>query len=160
MRNIYILWVSLTLLLFSGCSFKNYNNSEPNLITIKTETLKFSDIGYFHSDKNSVQVELYSSGIAVGKFEINKIVCTNEGCLSKSAFNEDYLSEYYPDNLLKNVLRKKPIFEGKNLVKKPEGFLQEIKNEEVDISYRVTKKSVRFKDSKNSILIKFKKMKP
>jgi len=161
MKNIYTLWVSFVILgLFSGCSFKNYASSEANLITIKTANLKFSDIGYFRSDDESVQVELYSSGVAVEKFEINHIVCTKEGCLSKNAFNEDYLNENYPDDLLKNVLRKKPIYDAKNITKNEDGFKQTIVTDKVSICYKVEGDSVRFKDSKNRILIKYKKMKP
>ena len=160
-KNIFILWANLALLFaLSGCSFKEYNNSQAKLITIKTPTLKFSDIGYFRSDETSVQVELYTSGIAVQKFEIERYVCTNDGCLSKNAFNEDYLSGYYPDELLKNVLLKKPIYSGRNLEKNDNGYSQHIVDEDVNITYKVLKDSMRFQDSKNHILIKFKKMKP
>ena len=161
MKNMYSLGLAIFLLFsISGCSFKNYARSQPNIITIKTPTMKFSDIAYFHQDKDSVKIELYEAGIAVKTIEINRFVCSNEGCISKNAFNEDYLSGSYPDDLLKHILRKEPIYDAKNLIKTNDGFTQKIVTNRLNISYMVKKDSMRFKDSINNILIKFKKMKP
>ena len=47
-----------------------------------------------------------------------------------------------------------PIYDGKNLKKMYDGFGQKIKDEDVNIDYEVTRQSIRFKDSKNGILLK------
>lgn len=147
------------VLLFSACSFKSYQTSESYLITLKTPQIKFSDIGYLRKDKASVQIELYASGVSVNKFEINHYVCSNDGCLSKNAFNDDYLSEYYPDELLKNVLMAKPIFNAQNLIRTAGGFEQRIEDENLYIIYKITANDIYFKDKKNGILIKLKQLK-
>jgi len=150
------IWVSLFLLL-SGCSVKQYAKSETIIVTLKTKPLKFSDQAYLRHDNESVELELFSAGVAVEKFNIENKICVNAGCISKEGFNEKYLSRYYEEDILKEVLLGKAIFKGKNLVKKDDGFEQRIqKFGKYDIIYKVKQKSVYFKDRWNHLLIKIK----
>jgi hypothetical protein len=55
---------------------------------------------------------------------------------------------------LENVILGHAIYDGKNLRKLYDGYVQNIQDEDVDISYEVTSKSIRFKDAKNGILVK------
>jgi hypothetical protein len=152
----FILWVSL-LLFFGGCSLKQYETSEPKLIVLKTKKLKFSDTGYIRSAGDAVEVELFSAGQAAGRIVINHLVCVDDkGCLSKSAFNAEYLNGNYPDETMQYVLLGKPIFSRRSLQRNTEGFEQRIENSEVDIVYRVDARQIYFKDRKNKILIKIK----
>jgi len=80
----------------------------------------------------------------------------DNGCMSKRNFNEDYLTSAYPDDLLQNILLSKEIFGGQNRVQTLDGFEQSIENNEVNISYKVTTKSMEFKDRKNKIIFKIK----
>lgn len=79
--------------------------------------------------------------------------------MSKSSFNEEYLSGAYPSDILQNILLGKAIYDGKNLEKTQNGFVQEIKSDEVDISYSVTPAITSFKDRKNNIIFKIKEPK-
>jgi len=115
-------------------------------------------MGYVRSNEKVVALELFSAGHPVGKFEIENLVCVDgEGCLSKSSFNETYLSKYYPDTLMENVLRGAPIYGGINLVESVHGFEQHIFDEDVAIKYRVSARQIYFKDRVNGVLIKIKK---
>jgi len=159
MKKYFTLWVSLfSLLVLSGCGAKPFVHDDVATIIMKTPKIKFADTGYVRSNEDVVSLELFSAGVAVGRFEIETLVCVDgEGCMRKSSFNEEYLSEHYPDTLMENVLRSKPIYEGITLLQSNHGFEQRIVNKHVDIKYKVTERQIYFKDRQNSVLIKIKK---
>ena len=144
------------ILFFSACSVKNYEITQSKLISIKSPKIKFSDLGFIRNSGDSVEMELFMTGKSIEKITINYLICSHEGCMSKSGFNADYLSKYYPDDILQNIILAKEIYDGKNLVKNTNGFEQYIKNENVNIKYIVDSKSIYFKDKTNKILIKIK----
>ncbi len=150
----YIL-IAFTLL-FSACSTKNYEITQSKIIIIKSPKLKFADLGYIRNSDKSIELELFSAGKAVEKITINHLICTSKGCMSRSSFNEEYLNLSYPSDILPNILLSRAIYNGKNRVQTLDGFEQRIKDEEVDIIYRVTPKSTFFKDKKNRIIFKIK----
>ncbi|HHB94853.1 MAG TPA: hypothetical protein ENK88_06885 [Campylobacterales bacterium] len=79
-------------------------------------------------------------------------------CMEKKDFNAKMLSANYPDTLLENIFKSKPIFNEKNLEKNSNGFIQKIiKDGEYDINYSVDNNKTKFKDKKNNILIKVKR---
>jgi hypothetical protein len=147
------------ILVFSACSTKNYEHTQTKIVIIKSPKIKFSDLGYLRNSDDSVELELFMAGKAMQKIAINHLICVNEGCMSKSAFNKEYMSEYYPDDTIQSILLAKPIYEGKNLEKTSKGFVQKISDENVDILYRVTQKQIFFKDRKNRIIFKIKETK-
>ncbi|SFV52421.1 Putative lipoprotein [hydrothermal vent metagenome] len=127
------------------------------VVLIKSPKIKFHDIGYIIKDGEDVTLQLYSAGTAVESFEINHFICTRDGCMRKSSFNAEYLNSAYDDDLLKDLLMRRPIFDGKNLQKLQDGFEQKIKSKEYDILYKVTVDTLYFKDKKNHILFKLKR---
>ncbi len=143
-------------LLFSGCSLKNYKHEESKIIIIKTPKLKFSDLGYIRHSGDDVELELFMAGVSVQEIAINHFVCVKEGCMFKSNFNKEYLNANYPDDLLQNILLSRQIYDGKNRVQSRMGFQQKIRNENVNIIYKVSKKETFFKDKKNRIIFKIK----
>ncbi len=150
-----------TFVLFSifigGCSIKNYNHTSTKLLTLKTKKLKFSDIAYLRHSEDAIELDLFVAGKMVSRFHINHLICVeNEGCLSKGSFNEEYLTRYYPDDTLQNILLGREIYQGKNKQRLDDGFMQLINTQDVAIKYKVTSKSIYFKDKKNHILIKIK----
>ena len=159
MKKYFTLWVSLVPLLFlSGCGAKPFVHENAATIIMKTPKIKFADTGYVRSNEDVVSLELFSAGLAVGRFEIENLICVDgEGCMRKSSFNEEYLSEHYPDTLMENILRSKPIYNGTNLLQSDHGFEQQIMDKYVDIHYKVTERQIYFKDRTNSVLIKIKK---
>jgi len=151
--------IILAILLFGGCSIKHYEHSQSKIIIMKTKALKFADLGYIRNSGNAVELELFVAGKTVFKASINHLVCTNEGCMSKAAFNEEYLHVTYPDSLLQNILLAQAIYNKTNLLKTDDGFEQSIQTQDVDIFYKVSRDVTYFKDAKNKILFKIKETK-
>ena len=143
-------------LFFSACSIKSYEQTQTKIIIIKSPQIKFADLGYIRNSDDSIELELFSAGTSIQKISINYLICVNEGCMSKSGFNEAYLNKTYPSDILQNILLSKSIYDGKNMIKAKDGFLQKIKNNDVDITYRVTSNTTFFKDKKNKIIFKIK----
>ncbi len=81
---------------------------------------------------------------------INGDICMDGNCLDKKSFNKKFLSNYYPKNILENILKSKPIFNSRNIKKMKNGFYQKINK----IFYRVLSDSVVFRDRRNNIFIK------
>ena len=152
----FVLSSILVMLFLTGCSFKNYKHTQSKLVTLKTKLLKFNDLAYIRSDDDAVQLDLYAVGRAVERIEINNLVCVSQGCMQKSSFNAAYLSQYYPNELMQNILLAQPIFDKKNLLLQPDGFEQRVSNEHYNVIYKVSSKQTYFKDSQNHILIRIK----
>jgi len=150
----YILLIFI--LVFTACSTKNYEFTQTKIIIIKSPKIKFSDLGYIRNSEKSIELELFMAGKSIEKISVNHLICTSEGCMSKSGFNEDYLNEAYPDDILQNILLAKPIYGSKNKISTDGGFEQRIKNLHVDITYRVGLHVTFFKDRKNNIIFKIK----
>ena len=142
---------------FSACT-PIPKKQESAFIVIKTPTMKYADMGFITSSVNTLEVEIYAAGQPLMDFEINGLnVCMSAfKCMDKKSFNEKVLSATYPDELLENIFRAKPIFNSENLEQDKEGvFIQKIVKEGVyDISYSVTGKQRTFRDTINKILIK------
>ena len=145
---------ALLILFFSACSIKNYEYSEAKIVTIKSPKIKFSDIGYVRHTDDAIELELFEAGHVFQRIHINSMICVEDGCMAKRSFNKEYLNAAYPDDILQNVILGHPIYAKKNLLKTNEGFVQKIRNENVDIKYRVTAYEHFFKDRKNHIIIK------
>ncbi|QFR50126.1 hypothetical protein FJR48_10460 [Sulfurimonas lithotrophica] len=146
------------ILFFSACSIKEYKHTQSKIIIIKSPKIKFADVGYVRNLDNAIELELFMAGKSIKKIAINHLICVDEGCMSKSGFNQAYLHPSYPSELLQNILLAKPIYNSKNLEKTDSEFVQKIKNEEVDIKYKVSSKTIFFKDKKNNIILKLKEI--
>jgi len=147
------------ILFFSACSIKEYQQTKTKIVIIKSPNIKFADLGYIRNSADAVELELFSAGVAIEKIKINHLICVSAGCMSKQGFNEDYLSSSYPSDILQNILLAKPIYDAIGVVKTKDGFEQYIKDEEVDIKYKVTPRVTYFKDKKNRIIFKIKDIK-
>lgn len=149
-------FLAVLVLFLSACSIKNYEHTSAKIVTIKSPKIKFSDIGYVRHTDDAIELELFFAGRVYKKIDINRLICVDEGCMSKSSFNEEYLSKYYPSSLLQNIILGKKIYDGKNSIKQNDGFIQKIEDLHVNIIYRVNAKEIYFKDKRNHILIKIK----
>ncbi|WP_031347888.1 hypothetical protein [Sulfurimonas hongkongensis] len=143
-------------LLFSACSVKNYEITQTKVIIIKTKKLKFADLGYVRNTEDSIELELFVASRAIEKISINHLICTSDGCMTKSNFNKEYLHESYPSEILQNILLADAIYGGKSREQTESGFEQKIVDEDVDIIYRVSEEETFFKDRKNKIIFKIK----
>ena len=143
-------------LFFSACSIKNYEQTQSKILIIKSPKIKFADLGYVRNTNKAIELELFVAGKSIKKIAINHLICVDDGCMSKSGFNEEYLHHSYPSDILQNILLSKPIYDGKNLIKTQTGFIQNIENEDVNIKYKVDADTTFLKDRKNNIIFKIK----
>jgi len=146
---------------FLACTGKNTQLQESIFITMKTEKVKFSDMGFLYRGDSTVKVEIYATGQPLLDLEINgeNICLSLFECMDKKDFNQEILSQYYPETLLENLFRAKPIFNGMNLENQEEGFTQKIfEKDQYDISYSVVRDNRVFRDKINKILIKVRKV--
>jgi hypothetical protein len=133
---------------------KNYEFTQTKIITIKSQKLKFSDLGYLRNSNKSIELELFVAGKTIEKITVNSLICVSNGCMSKSGFNKEYLNKAYPDDTLQNILLGYAIYDGENLVKTTDGFEQQIIDSDVEITYKVNSHFIEFRDKKNSIIFK------
>ncbi len=149
----------LLVIFFTACSIKNYEHSEAKIVTIKSPKIKFSDIGYIRHTNDAIELELFEAGQIFQKIDINRMICVQDGCMSKHSFNKEYLNASYPNDILQNIILGHAIYAQKNQHKLDDGFIQIIKNRNVDIKYRVNAYESFFKDRKNHIIIRIKELK-
>ncbi len=146
--------------LFSACAPKEYVQQNSAFIMFKTPTFKYADMGFIYENEEDIKVEIYGSGQALMSLEISEAsVCMSLlECMSKSAFNKEVLNSMYPEDILENIFRGKPLFKGLGLEAKGNGFTQKIiKKDKYNIDYSVLNKQVVFHDTINTILIKVQK---
>ncbi len=151
----YIILLFLPLLI--SCSKLAVVQNEPILMTLKTNTLKYSDAGFLRNGTYGDEVQLFNAGFLVLELKTKQNhICLNKICLKKRRFNEKFLSKFYYDELLEDILNKRPIFGKQNLKPLKNGFSQDILDKNKNINYIIEFKNIRFKDKKNKIFIKIK----
>ena len=156
-RIILLLMISF---FFSACAPKEYVKQNSAFIMFKTPTFKYADMGFIYENKDEIKVEIYGSGQALMTLEISEAsVCMSLlECMSKSSFNKEVLNSMYPEDILENIFRGKPIMYSEGLEKNRNGFTQKIvKEDKYDIHYSVLNNEIIFRDTINAILIKVKK---
>ncbi|UPT77390.1 hypothetical protein MN086_10085 [Sulfurovum sp. XGS-02] len=147
-------------LLLSACASKEYVQQDSAYIIFKTPTFKYADMGFIYENEEEMKIEIYSSGQALISLEISETsICMSLlECMSKNAFNKEVLSAMYPEDILENIFRGRPLLHGTGLEKKGDGFTQKIvKTDKYNIDYSVLNKQIIFRDTINSILIQVKK---
>jgi len=135
--------------------------SEPYKVTMKTKKFAFSDIGFLNRYDNLINLQVFTMGELAMDMVVRldeDEICVKNLCNSKHGFNQTFLSDVYPDTLVENVLQGKPIFGGEGLKKLSKGFLQKINTKAYVIKYKIWPGNVYFKDVKNGIIIKLRKL--
>jgi hypothetical protein len=127
---------------------------------MKTKRFAFSDTGFLvkHSDMLRLNILAMGKPILDLKVKNSDDICVGSLCNTKHGFNQSFLVDEYPDTLIENVLNKRPIFDGQNKRVTKTGFVQKITTGSYDIKYQVSGENIYFKDRKNRILIKLKRI--
>ena len=133
--------------------------SQSYVTTLKTKKFSFSDAGFMQEENGVIDLQILTAGKPLVTLKISSDVCVDHHCISKEEFNHDYLSSSYPADLINNVLTRKPIFDGRNLRRTSNGFMQRVTSPRHDIKYKTTPSSIYFKDLKNNLIIKMRRLK-
>ena len=150
----------LFLFLLSGCAETEPRRTESAMIVWKTPQLRYADMGFISDDGRMIDVEIYGSGRALMQLKINEdSICMGRlSCMSKTRFNQAYLSSAYPPDILADIFRGKPIFGGAGMQKKRNGFTQKLRKDgRFDIEYHVFNNQIVFRDTIGQISIKVSK---
>lgn len=158
MRIVCSLLISLFLSFYlSGCAQTEPQKTQTAMIVWKSPSFRYADMGFISDYQKSLKVEIYGSGSALMRLEINDhTICMNRyRCMPKGQFNSRFLSASYPDTILEHIFRGKPIFDGESLSRKRNGFTQNIKKSNLyEIAYSVLNNQIIFRDTINQIVIK------
>jgi len=133
--------------------------SQSYVTTLKTKKFAFSDAGFMREENGVIDLQILAAGKPLVTLKIGDDICVDHFCRTKREFNYEYLSPAYPDDLINNVLTRKPIMGGKYLRKTTNGFMQRITTADYDIKYKTTPGSIYFKDLKNNLIIKLRRLK-
>lgn len=137
---------------FSACSIKNIkSNSQSVFVNINTDLIKTNDQGFLYKNNKNIKLELYKLGQLFFLVNINNKICINKICYDKKIFNKKFFKKQYYDTLLEDILNKKAIYNGKNLIKTSCGFTQEID----DIKYMICNDEIYFKNKNSKFIIKY-----
>jgi len=151
----------LMLFLFSGCGTQPYMKQESAFIVLKTPMMKYADQGFVYENPDEVKVEIYGSGQALFSLTMtHHAVCSGAfQCMDRKTFNKKVLSPYYPEGTIEAIFRGKPVFDGKGILKKRNGFTQKLVNgNKYNIMYSVLNNETIFRDTINHIFIKIKRL--
>ncbi len=147
------------ILFLTSCAPKyNINFSAPYKIVIKTKDIAIADSGFIKKADNYKSIQIFSAGSLVLHVELTNRACINGHCTSRLDFNERFFGYTHYPNLLDDILDKKEIYGGIDKTKTEDGFEQNIKTKNYNIIYKVTNKSIYFRDKKNHILLKLNRL--
>ena len=148
----------LALLFLSGCALKQeITSSETYVITIKNKHVALSDTGFINHGNDYTNVQIFTAGSALFNLEImGTTICLDGRCMDKLAFNQQFFQEEHYAELMQEIIAKKPIYEGQNLLQTSSGFEQEIERSNSHLIYKVEGANLTFRDTKNGILIRLK----
>lgn len=141
------LCIVLVALISGGCVTNTKKSSNSFMITIFSPVVKINDVGFLHKSENFVNLQIYSSGVNTLNLKISDKICINRACYAKTEFNDKFFGAAHYDDFFKEILNKKPIYEGRNLIRSECGFSQTIN----DVNYEVCGGNVKFNDRKNRI---------
>lgn len=147
MRFFYIF---LFVFAFVGCSItQTPTKSQSVAILIKNANLKINDVGFIHLYSNFAQIQIYNSGKDILNLKIKENICINNACEPPLKFNKMFFQNEYYANLLSDIIKFEPIFDGANLNKTNCGFVQNISK--FGIKYEICENQLSFSDPKTKI---------
>jgi hypothetical protein len=147
----------LFLFFLGGCTAPTIKDQKSLFMTFKTPSIGYADAGFLYKYQDFIKLQMYANGNPVVSLKISKenICMSFFECMSKEEFNKQVLSGYYPKNTLEDIIMKRAIFSEEHMVKKRNGFTQNItKNGHYDITYKVLNGVAIFHDTINNITIK------
>lgn len=141
----------------SSCAIKqDVSRTQAVFMTIKTPLLKYSDSGFLKQINEAIYINLFNAGIPVLEIIIDKKVCIQKVCYNNLQFNSQFLGDMHYNNILKDIVLFRPIYNKKNLKYENKGFSQSLHVKNREIFYQVTNQSVTFRDKAKKVLIKIK----
>lgn len=151
LRKIFIFFL---ILFFSACALKNRDYSSQKMkVVFSTPTIKINDFGFLKKENKALNLEVYKLGQAFFKLKIREDICLNSVCYSKMVFNQKFFKNAYYEDILKDILEAKPLWNGKNMQKTQCGFNQNLNSANYEIFYEICDNKISFVDRISRIKI-------
>jgi len=150
-KKINFLVSGAVALILSGCvgAMPEYNASKSSFIIFKTPTIRYADQGFVSNASGETKVEIYGSGQAVMRLRItpSQVCMSSLACMGGVEFNKKVLNANYPADTLEKIFRGEEIFGGEGIKRVGNGFIQHINRTNMNITYRVNGKNIKFVDT-------------
>ena len=148
------IFIFILLIIFFGCA-KPIPKSKSIIILFKTKHFRIYDTAFMKNSGNSTEIEVYKAGSLAFRIYAGSMVCIDSSCMDESEFSAKYLSPYYPQDFLKDLISGNRLeFDGVKRAELKNGFIESAKNSKYDIIHKVNKNEIFFRDKKNRVLIK------
>lgn len=154
LKNLF--FVSLVFMIFGCASLTSSKISNSFQVTILSPAIKINDVGFLHKSKNSLNLQIYSSGINTLNIKISDKICINQVCYEKLEFNKKFFANEHYDEIFSEILQRRPIYDRANLETNSCGFKQDISK--YSLKYEVCNNLTSFYDTKNRIKIIIKEL--
>lgn len=138
-------------ILFLGCFSHQPQRSNSVLFSFITPDFRISDAGFIHHYANESQIQIYSSGAVILNLKLAQNICINSVCYNRQIFNTKYLKSTHYDEIMDDIISKRPIYDSNTLKQTSCGFEQNIINKM--IKYEVCDNVIKFIDNKNRVKI-------
>lgn len=145
---------------FVGCSLKEkVITSKAYHIVLKNKNLKISDTGFINKSFSKKELQIFKGTTVVLSLHVRgKEVCLDLTCIDKKRFHEEFFGYSHYESFIDELLEFEPLYGKKNLTKLENGFEQNIKSENFDISYKIENTTLFFRDTFNGILLKIQEL--
>ncbi|AXP09468.1 hypothetical protein N4T57_06575 [Campylobacter hepaticus] len=147
-------FIAVLVFFIYGCSVKNQNASTQSLNTlIISPMVKIHDVAFLKKENHMLNLEVYKLGRAFFQIKIKDKICLNFICYDKEVFNQKFFKNIYYEDILKDILNKNVLWQGRNIEKTSCGFKQNLKSKNYEIFYQVCYDKVSFFDNISGIKI-------
>lgn len=153
-KNKFSILIILVIFFITGCAIKTPIKPKAVSFTAITPIIKISDVGFLKLAANTTTLQIYSSGVSLLELSIKDKICINGVCKDELIFNEEFFSSSHYRGFFNNILKKEPIYSGKNLVKTNCGFEQNLSH----LTYKICNNKTFYKDTKNGVKIVVREM--
>jgi hypothetical protein len=120
------------------------------MIEKKKKNFSISDSGFLYIYPNYKKIQIYNGSTTPVEILMMEQYCINGQCLSKNRFIENFVSKYYYDEILEDIVDSSEL--KLELINKTND-LYNYKSINYDISYSPKKDNIEFFDRQNKILI-------
>ena len=147
-------FIALLLMVFMGCSIKPQPQSSNSAhLLLKTPMIRMADFVFIKHHFDYTRLHVLSAGRVVLDMRLGDEICLNGPCYERSLFNLRFFGNAHYPMLLDDIVGAKPIYNGKGHVETEGGFTQNLDIDGNDISYQVSKESIRFEDKTQTVKI-------
>ena len=145
----YFLSFILAFMLCACATKPSFSHSKSVFVSLITDQIKLSEAGFLYQDNDNLRLEVYKLAQPLFVLELKGTrLCLNKGCLKEEEFNKRFFKNAHYKGFLRQILTKKALYDGLNLIQTSCGFEQNITNKAYELSYEICEDKIFFEDKK------------